>query len=317
MHAPAPACELVCSLAGFLETGRQKRSDPLILLNSRSLGPIAVATFLAVAAMFSPPLRAEEETLVTVNGRAITQADVRLAETEIGPQLASVPVAERRRVVIEYLIDNTLMAEAGAKANMSSGDGFEQRLAYYKQRALRDAYFDKNVMDAVTDVAAKTIYDQQVGSVTPKEEIHARHILVKTEEDAADVVERLNRGAEFAELASELSIGPSKTQGGDLGYFTKGQMVKAFETAAFDLKKGDVSEPVKTQFGWHVIKLEDRRMQQVPTFESLKDRIRASLIGRKAQEVIKSLRKEAKLEFVNKELEKDLKSAARGSFGLE
>lgn len=289
----------------------------MISLDSWGLRPFVLVLVVTGAMSIASNCFAGEDTLVTVNGRPITEADVRLAETEIGPQLASIPMTERRRVVMDYLIENTLMAEAGAKQQLDTSEGFEDRISYYKNRALRDAFFDKHVMAGVTEANAKSIYDEQIGSKKPQEEVRARHILVKTEADARDVVERLNRGAEFAELASELSIGPSKSQGGDLGYFTKGQMVKPFEETAFALNTGDISDPLKTQFGWHVIKLEDKRMQQLPSFGELKDRIRASLIQRKAQEVMGGLRKDAKIEFTDKNLEEDMKKAARGSFGLE
>ncbi len=260
---------------------------------------------------------AKDKPLLRINDRVISEEDIRLAESEIGPQLSSIPASERRRVVIEYLIEIALMAEAGKKAGLTEGPDYEKRLKYYRERAARDAYFDKNVMAAVTEASAKALYDSQIGAVAGQEEVRARHILVKTEADAQDIIERLNRGADFAELAKEKSIGPSKARGGDLGYFTRGQMVKPFEEAAFALKKGEISEPVKTQFGWHVIKLEDRRERKPPSFESLKDRIMASLIQRKAQEVLEKLRSNAKVEFLDKDLESELKEAARGSFNLE
>ena len=277
------------------------------------ISAVALTLLVALPSMAT----AGEKALLRVNGKPLTENDVRFAESEIGPQLASVPEAERRRVLIEYLIENTLLADAGAKAGLAQGGTFGERLAYYRRRAIRDAYFDKSVTATVKEADAKALYDRQIGSVPVKEEIRASHILVKTEADANDVVERLNRGGDFAEIAKEKSIGPSKTQGGDLGYFSRGQMVAKFEKVAFGLKKGEVSEPVKTQFGWHVIKLADRRKKEPPKYEALKDRIMASLIQRKAQEVMQGLRKSAKVEFVDKGLEKELKEVARGSFNLE
>ncbi|MBI1385193.1 MAG: peptidylprolyl isomerase [Rhizobiales bacterium] len=278
----------------------------------------ALASFVAGVLVFQADVRAaDQEVLVKVNGRDITAADVRFAETEIGPQLSSVPERERRRVIVEYLIDNALMSEAGKADNLASGAAFDNRLAYYRERALRDAYFDSAVAGQVTVEQARALYDAQFGAAEGKEEVRARHILVKSEAEANDVIERVNRGDDFAALAGELSIGPSKTQGGDLGYFTRGTMVPAFEEAVFALKAGDVSEPVETQFGWHVIKLEDRRMQQVPAFDDLKDRIMGSLLQRRAEEVLTMLREKANLEFVNQELRKDIEEAARGSFGAQ
>ena len=274
---------------------------------------IALAGSLAAGS--SMAASAQDKVLVRVNDIAITEKHMKLAADEIGPQLSSVPEEQRTQVLADYLIENTLLALAGKKDNLGTGAGFEERLTYYRQRALRDAYFEKSVMSAVTEKDAKAVYDQQIGAQTPQEEVRARHVLVKTEADARDVIERSNRGDDFADLARELSTGPSKTQGGDLGFFSRGQMVPAFEEAAFKMEPGTVSEPVKTQFGWHVIKVEEKRAQELPKFGPLKDRIMSSLIQQKAAEVLQSLRDGAKIEFEDKELEAKIEEARRGSFG--
>ncbi|MGI9406870.1 MAG: peptidylprolyl isomerase, partial [Hyphomicrobiaceae bacterium] len=174
---------------------------------SRNVFAGAIALCVSIAS--SAVTHAEDNVIVRVNDIAITDKDMKLAATEIGPQLSSVPEEQRQQVLIEYLIENTLFAMAGKAAKVSTGDGFDDRLSYYRQRAMRDAYFEKAVMSTVTEADAKATYDQQIGSQTPKEEVRARHILVKTEADARDVVERIGRGGDFAELAKELSQGPS------------------------------------------------------------------------------------------------------------
>lgn len=257
---------------------------------------------------------AQDKVLVRVNDIAITEKDLKLAAAEIGPQLSTVPDDQRTQVLTDYLIENTLLALAGKADKLGSGSDFEERLTYYRQRALRDAYFDKAVTETVTEADAKAMYDQQIGGQTPKEEVRARHILVKTEAEARDVIERSNRGDDFAELAKELSTGPSNSRGGDLGFFSQGQMVKPFEDAVFKLEKGGVSEPVKTQFGWHVIKLEEKRTQELPKFGPLKGRIIASLVQQKTAQVLDKLRGDAKIEFEDKELEAKINEARRGSF---
>jgi peptidyl-prolyl cis-trans isomerase C len=196
------------------------------------------------------------------------------------------------------------MAAAGAKEQLGQGPEFEARLAYYRGRALRDAYFEKNVTSAVTETEAKKVYDEQVGKIPPQDEIRARHILVATLDEAKEVVELIRRGDDFAEVAKAKSKDTgSGAQGGDLGYFTRGQMVKPFEDAAFALKAGEMSEPVESQFGWHVIKVEDVRQKPLPTYESVKDRILAALFQRKAQEVVFGLRGKANIEVVDKTFE--------------
>lgn len=258
---------------------------------------------------------AEDKVIARVNGVAITEADMASARAEVGAEIASIPEADRTRVLAQYLIENQLMAAAAEQSGLASGPAFESRLKHYRRRALRDAYFDKHVRDEVNEAAAKTFYDAQIGNVKPEPEIRARHILVKTEEEAREIIELINRGNDFAETAKEKSTGPSASRGGDLGYFTKGQMVKPFDEAAFALKVGDVSEPVKSQFGWHVIKLEDKRTREAPAFDTVKDRIMAVLLQQKTQQTIAGLRDKAKIEIVDAELKQAMEKAVkRGSF---
>ncbi len=151
--------------------------------------------------------------------------------------------------------------------------------------------------------------------IKPQEEMKARHILVKTEEAALEIIERLGRGSDFAELAQEKSTGPSGAQGGDLGYFPKGQMVPEFDKALSTMKKGDISEPVKTNFGWHVIKLEDKRQSKAPAFEEVKDRLKSGMIREKATQVLLGLRETAKIDILDLDVKKAIEEARqRGSF---
>lgn len=248
-----------------------------------------------------------DQVLAKVNGKALTDADLKRAESEIGADLGSLPEEQRRRALVEFLIENQIFADAAEEQKLGSERGFDDRMQYYRRRALRDAYFDKNVKDQVGEAAAKSFYDDQVKGLKPEEEVQARHILVETEEKAKELAGKLKAGGDFAALAKENSKDPgSKENGGMLGFFSRGQMVPQFEEAAFNLKKGDVSAPVKSQFGWHVIKLEDRREKKLPSFEEVKDRIIASMIYRKAQEVAGDLRSKAKVEYVDPGIKKQI-----------
>jgi peptidyl-prolyl cis-trans isomerase C len=129
--------------------------------------------------------------------------------------------------------------------------------------------------------------------------VRARHILVKTEKEAKEIAEELKKGGNFEEIAKAKSIGPSAPRGGDLGHFTKDKMVPEFSEVAFKLKKGQISAPVKTNFGWHIIKVEDRRMQQLQEFEAIKSRIRNVLLRQKVTEIADTLRKNAKIEYLD------------------
>ena len=143
----------------------------------------------------------------------------------------------------------------------------------------------------------------------PEQEIHARHILVDTKAEAEEVIKRLKNGEDFATLANEKSK-DTNAKGGDLGFFTRGQMLKPFEDAAFALDVGQISEPVKTQFGWHVIKVEEKRDQPPPSFDDVKEAIMGQLVQAKAQQVVTGLRNSAKIEIVDPELKRSLDNAA-------
>lgn len=273
------------------------------------LSAVTIAILLAGAA----PVGAQKSDVVaTVNGMNITEQDVKMAEADIGSELGQLDPMTKRRVLVEFLIENSLFAEAAETAKLASGPAYEQRLAYWRRRALRDIYFDTSVKGAVTDAEAKALYDKQIGGRPGEEEVKARHILVDTEQKAKDIHAKLGQGGNFDQLAKDNSKDPgSKDRGGDLGYFGRGQMVPQFEEVAFKLKKGETSVPVQSQFGWHIIKLDDRRARELPKFEDLKDRILTSLASRKSQEIALGLRNAAKIEFIDPELKKQAEDEAK------
>jgi len=267
---------------------------------------VAAAAVLATG-LLGLPAGAQDPVIAKVNGKTITENDMKLAETEIGNDLGTLPEGTRRRVLVEFLIENQLFADAAESQKLGSGAAFEERLQYWRRRALRDVYFDKTVKDSVNDAEAKKFFDSQVGAAKPEEEVSARHILVESKDQARDLYEKIAHGSDFDKLAKEHSKDPgSKDQGGSLGYFKRGQMVPQFEEAAFKLKKGEVSEPFESQFGWHIIKVDERRAQQAPAFDAIKDRVRAAIIHQKAQQVAADLRGKAQIEYVDPEIKKSV-----------
>ena len=241
--------------------------------------------------------------LAKVDGKEITESDVDLAKSEIGPNLGSIPAEQRTAVLVNYIIDNKLMANAGDKAGYATDASMAARLDYYKGRALRDLFFDKSVTGIVTEKEARAFYDKKIGEIPAVEEARAAHILVEKKEEADDLVAKLKAGGDFAALAKEKSKDTGTgAQGGDLGYFTKTQMVKPFEDATWALKNGELSAPVQSQFGWHVIKLIDKRNRPAPPFDGLKDKILNQLVQEKANEVLGGLRTAAKIEYVDEAL---------------
>lgn len=269
----------------------------------------ALALALAGAACggLSAAAIAEDKVVATINGKPITDADLAVAEAEIGSDMGTMPAEQKRMSLLEFLIDNQLFAEAAEAEKLGQGPEFETRLAYLKRRALRELYFDKVIKASVSDTDARKLYDDQVKLVKPEEEVSARHILVDSEDKAKELKEKIKSGGDFIALAKESSKDPgSKDDGGNLGYFGHGQMVPEFEAVVFKLAKGDVSDPVKTQFGWHLIKIEDKRMKAPPAFEIVKDRIVQSQLLQKAQKTAVDLRAKAKIELVDADLKKSI-----------
>ncbi len=281
-------------MTDFCKTMRRTAATALLLL----------APFGAVA---------QDKVVATVNGKALTEADMRLAETEIGGDLGNLPPDTRRRVLVEYLIENQLFAEAAESEKLGQRGSFDERMQYWRRRALRDSYFDITVKEGITEAEKKAFYDSQVSGSKEGEQVRARHILVESELKAKEIFEKIGHGADFTQMAKEFSKDPgSKQDGGDLGYFGKGQMVPAFEETAFKLKVGEVSLPVQSQFGWHLIKLEDRRVLKPPAFETVKDRITAALMHKKAQDLATSLRGKANIDYVDPEIKKQIEAQKAG-----
>lgn len=253
--------------------------------------------------LFVPRASAEDKTVATINGKPVTDADLAIAEGEIGADMGTMPAAQKRMSLLEFLIDNQLFAEAAEGEKLSQGPEFEQRLNYLRRRALRELYFEKVIKTSVSDADARKLYDEQVAKIKPEEEVSARHILVDSEDKAKELKEKIKGGADFATVAKENSKDPgSKDDGGNLGYFGHGQMVPEFEDVVFKLAKGEVSDPVKTQFGWHLIKIEDKRFKQPPAFDIVKDRIVQSQLLQKAQQTAVALRAKSKIEIVDPEI---------------
>ena len=260
---------------------------------------LAGATLLAVP----PAAVADDKVVATIDGKPITDADLAIADGEIGGDMGSMTPIQKRMSLLEFLIDNQLFAEAAEGEKLGQGADFETRLKYLKRRALRELYFDKVIKSTVSDADARKLYDDQVKLLKPEEEVSARHILVESEDKAKELKEKLKSGGDFIALAKENSKDPgSKDDGGNLGYFGHGQMVPQFEEVVFKLPKGEVSDPVKTQFGWHLIKIEDRRFKPPPAFEVVKDRIVQAQLLQKAQQSAVSLRAKSKIEFVDPEI---------------
>ncbi|WP_245895372.1 peptidylprolyl isomerase [Devosia submarina] len=245
----------------------------------------------AAEAPAAAPAPVTPETVVaTVDGQTITEADLSFAAEDLTQELSQMPPEQRKPFLLRVLIDMKVMASAGREAGMGETPLFKQRLAYLEDRALRRAYFAEAIASGVTEQAVRAEYDKFVADFQPAEEIRASHILVPTEDEAKAVKSELDGGADFATLAKEKSIDPGAANGGDLGFFGKGMMVAPFETAAYALTDvGQVSEPVQSQFGWHVIRLEEKRQSSAPAFEQVAGQLQQQLLMKTFDDTVAKL----------------------------
>jgi peptidyl-prolyl cis-trans isomerase C len=273
-------------------------TKPGLRLGFAGLTWAAMTGCLAVTLLAGSPVYAEDANpvLAKVNGAEIRQSDVALAEEELGPSLAQMDPATKKDNVLSFLIDMKIVSKAAEDKKIADREDFKTRLAFARNRLLMDNLLSVEGKTATTDEAMKKVYDDAAKQITGEQEVHARHILVETEDEAKAVEEELKKGADFAELAKKKSKDPGASDGGDLGFFTKDQMVPEFSAVAFALEPGKISDPVKSQFGWHVIKVEEKRARKAPDFEQVKAQIE-TYVTRKAQaDYVAKLRETAKIE---------------------
>ena len=228
--------------------------------------------------------------LATVGGEDITEADLALAAEELVNELQSVPADQRRAFLLTVLIDMKLMAGAARDSGLADTEDFARRLAYLKDQALRREFFNDIVETRVTDEAVEAAYEELVADFAPEPEVRARHILVETEEQANDIRDEIEGGRDFADAAAEYGTDGTRGTGGDLGYFGAGMMVPQFEEAAFALEVGELSQPVESQFGWHLILLEDRRLSEAPPLDQVRQQVAQQVLYESYEAAIAEIR---------------------------
>jgi peptidyl-prolyl cis-trans isomerase C len=268
------------------------RGDMLLSrLSSARVRRAALA--LSVCALAFGP--AQAKVLATVNGVAITEEDLAVAREDVGASMPrNLDPAQREKALLDYVIDVKLVTQKAAADKLDQAEDFKRKLAYYREKLLMESFLAKATKEGVTETEMKKTYDEASKAAKPETEAHALHILVPTEDEAKKVEARLKAGEDFSKLADELSKDPG-SKGGDLGWFTKERMVPEFAEAAFKLEPGKISDPVKTQFGWHVIKLLEKRQKAFPAYDQVKDQLER-FIGQKVQsEAIVKIREAAKI----------------------
>ena len=279
----------------------------------RPLQSALLAASLALLIISSGAVYAQDKDPVVakVDGVEIRQSDLAIAEQEAG-QLPPMSPEAKHDYLVQISADLILVAKFAEAKKFGDSDDFKRKLEFNRKKLLMEALMQSVGKDALTDAAMHQVYDEALKQISDEQEVHARHILIRAtpndekaskeaEEKIKAVIARLKKGEDFVKLANDLTEDPSgKANGGDLGYFSKEQMVPEFSDTAFRLEKGQISDPVKTQFGWHVIKVEDKRSKQPPKFDEVKPQLERYVIGKAQSDLVMSLRKDAKIERLDK-----------------
>jgi len=255
------------------------------------------------ASVQKPPQGAppKDPVVATVNGQPIYLSELQVAQQALPPQYRNMPLSSVYPALLDRIIDSKLVVADGKKNKVDADAAFKKRMAFVEEQVIQDYWLQKEIGKRITTEKLQQRYQEKLKSMPPEEEVHARHILVATEPEAKDLMAELKKGTPFDKLAREKSTDKaSGAEGGDLGWFKRTDMVKEFSDAAFALKKGELSEtPIKTQFGYHIIKVEDRRQAPPPAFEEMAEQIREDLARETVTAFIDQLRSGAKIEKFN------------------
>lgn len=251
----------------------------------------------------------EDPVLATVNGEEILESEVRATQQGLPQQYRQLPFEMLKADLLTREINQRLLMIAGSDAGLADDEEVKERVEALERRVIAETYLDRALDDAVTEDAIKAKYDEFVANNEPEPQVHARHILLENEEDAKAVIAELDDGADFVELAKEKSTGPSAPNGGDLGFFNRADMVAPFAEAAFAMEAGTYSkEPVQTQFGWHVIKVEEKKEGTQPSLDEVRQQLTAEVTRDAINTIVEGLREKA--DIVNN-VEKAAEEAAK------
>lgn len=261
----------------------------------RFLGPLAVV--LTVLAPHAVPAADDSTVLAIVDGEQITRADVMMARNRLPPQLRELPEEQILPILINVVIDTRLIANQAREEGIAEEPEVMAQMDLVQDMVLEQALLTRHLQGKMTEEALRARYEETIKDEQAREQVHARHILVAERSQAEEVIAKLDEGADFNKLAEEVSTDPSAQAGGDLGYFGRGDMIPAFSEVAFTLEPGSYSKtPVQTEFGWHVIKVEDRRIAEPPPFEQVQGQLQQQLAMELRTEYVEQLREQAEIE---------------------
>lgn len=245
----------------------------------------------------SSPLPQGNIVVARVGGTELHLSDVEAAQQTLPPQAQKLPLEQIYPILLDRIVDGVLITEAGRKDHLEQDPELQRRLKRYEDRLIQEVYLSRAIRNAETEDRLKARYETFVKDKAGQDEVHARHILVKTEAEAKSVISELDKGADFAALAKKYSTDPGAASGGDLGYFGHGDMVKEFADAAFALPAGQYTKvPVKTEFGWHVIDVQDHRVAKPPSFDEARQEVGQLVAHDVVDAKVKELRAAAKVE---------------------
>ena len=295
----------------------------LNLLNSKKIkiffGALGLLSVFSSAVGYAETQKTEPQTaqetqqsdpstklIAIVNGVNISQYEYDMAAQRLVGETANLLASQKQQVILQYLIDLKLMSEAARKAGYDKSLDYKRKVGFIAEQTLNNIYYSEEVLKKIDDAALQAYYQQKIKKIKPVNEMRARHILFKEDDEASveKVLKLLEDGADFAKLAEEYSTGPSKTRGGDLGYFVDGEMDATFTQALIALKVGEYTKQfVKTTFGLHLIKLEDLRTKPLPTFDKVKNSLLEVMMREKSDELSAKLRQDATIElFIEQEI---------------
>ena len=280
----------------------------------KSLLAASLATVIfASPAMAQDAAPAEDPVLATVNGEEILESEVRATQQGLPQQYRQLPFEMLKADLLTREINQRLLMNAGSEAGLADDEEVKEQIAALERRLIAETYLDRALNDAITEDAINAKYEEFIATNEPEPQVHARHILLESEEDAKAVIAELDDGADFVELAKEKSTGPSGPNGGDLGFFNREDMVAPFAEAAFAMEAGTYSsEPVQTQFGWHVIKVEEKKEGAQPSLDEVRQQLVAEISRDAFNALVEDLR--ATADIVNNveiEAEKAAEEAAK------
>lgn len=275
----------------------------------KSVAAMGAVLTLLMAPQYVLAQETDDKVIMKIDNIEVRQSDFLIFE-QLDPSFQNLQGEQKQVAILSAIIDVKSLAKQASSEGFDQQEAFKKRIAFLTERSLHNSYFQEKIVQTVTEEEIKERYVKEVAATEPEVEIRARHILVETKEAADAIIADLEGGADFIALAKEKSTGPSGPQGGDLGFFGQGQMVPPFEQAAFALEPGGITkEPVQTQFGFHVIKLEEKRERPFPAFEQVQDQFRQVVFREKYVELVAKARDNVAIEILDEALDKSYRAA--------